>query len=246
MATCYVDEVGCASIAGPAVVCAVVVKPGQKKVEGVKDSKQLSKTQRSLLVPKIAAAVEFELAQASVQRIAEINIHWAKYEAMKEAVLNLVERGVEIDKVIIDGKFVIPDLDIPQEAVVKADDKFWQTGAASILAKVNRDGMMTKLSRAFDQYSHYDWENNAGYYSPKHRLGIVLHGPCDLHRQKFVYFKYCMSRHREYQRLAEKQSAEEFLKDRVIDGKKKTDYTLWKESKKKDIWQPILPNIEVK
>lgn len=245
MAICYVDEVGCASIAGPAVVCAVTMKPGRKKIEGVKDSKQLSKTRRNMLAPELTKALNFSLKQASVDRIAEINIHWAKYEAMKEAVLELVEGGIEITKVIVDGKFVIPDLDIPQEAVVKADDKFWETGAASIIAKVHRDNMMAKLT-AFEPYSHYDWENNAGYYSPKHRLGIVLHGPCDLHRKKFVYFKYCMDRHKEYADFIKQgNNPDDFLKDRIIDGKKKTDYALWKESKKK-VWQPILPNMETK
>jgi len=241
MTICYVDEVGCSSIAGPVVVCAVVLKPEQNRIDGVKDSKQLSKAQRNALVPKITAAFEFALAESSIQRIAEINIHWAKYEAMREAILSLVDHGIDIDKVIVDGKFVIPDLDIPQEAVVKADAKFWQTGAASIVAKVHRDNMMANLTKV-EKYSHYDWENNAGYYSPKHRDGVILHGPCDLHRTGFVYFKYCLERHEEFTEFVKNgNTPDEFFKQR--DSEKKSDYTLWKESKKK-VWQPILPNME--
>ncbi len=162
---------------------------------------------------------------------------------MKQAVLSLIERGIKIEKVIVDGKFEIPDLDIPQEAIIKADDKLWQVGAASIIGKVHRDSLMAKLT-GFEPYSHYDWENNAGYYTPKHRMGIILHGPSDLHRRKFVYFKYCLDRHKEYKDFVKRgNDPKDFFKPQLdADGKKISDYSLWKKSKK-EIWQPVLPNM---
>jgi ribonuclease HII len=240
MAICYIDEVGCSSIAGPVVVCAVAVSQGQKKFDdNIKDSKQLSKVQRESLAPKLKKAFDHSVVGNSVKRIEEINIHWAKYEAMRNAVVNLIARQIPISKVIVDGKFEIPDLGIPQEAVVKADEKFWQVGVASIIAKTTRDRLMAEFAYEHLEYSYYDWENNAGYYSPKHRMGIILHGPCDLHRKKFSYFQYCLARHNEYREFIKNGGkAEQFFKE---DKKgKKSDYVIWKESKK-DIWKPILP-----
>lgn len=238
MTTCYVDEVGVASIAGPAVVCAIAIDDGQEKIEGVKDSKKLSREKRNFLAPKIKAQFEYSIKEASIKRIEEINIHWAKYEAMKDAIIDLSNRGINVTNVIVDGKFQIPDLDFPQEAVVKADDKFWQVGAASIVAKVYRDDMMAELADQYEQYSYYDWQSNAGYYTPKHRMGIILHGPCDLHRKTFVYFKYCLQRHNEFETFIKNGGFEEdfFQKE----DPKKSDYHVWKESKK-NFWKPILP-----
>jgi len=240
MSKVYVDEVGCASIAGPVLVCAVAVEKGQNKIEGVNDSKQLSKKKRNSLFPTLSRILPHAFATSSVERIEEINIHWSKYEAMKRAVEELVANGVQVSKVIVDGKFEIPDLDIPQEAVIKADAKFWQVGAASILAKVKRDTMMADLTKQ-DKYSHYDWENNAGYYSPKHRNGVILHGPTDLHRNKFEYFKYCLSRHKEYLMMVKNgKTAQDYFASEAIRSaaSAKSDYVLWKEAKKNK-WKQI-------
>ena len=240
---CYIDECGCASIAADAVVCAVAVDEKRKKIAGVNDSKKISKAQRERVYPTLTKELQFEVVRVPVRRIEEINIHWAKYEGMKQAVHNFVSRGVKIDKIIVDGKFVISDLglDIPQEAVIKADEKIWQVGAASIIGKVCRDNYMANLAKSHEEYSYYDWESNAGYYTPtKHRDGIILHGPCDLHRRHFVYFQYCLDRHRKYVEFVEKGGSQEefFQKYGKHDGK--SDYTIWKESKN-DIWKSIIP-----
>lgn len=235
---CYVDECGVSSIAGPVVACAIIVEENAEKFNKyITDSKKLSKSKRESLSPILEERLNFSIKQSSVERIEEINIHWAKYEAMRNAVLELND-NFNISKVIVDGSFLIPNLDIPQEAVVKADEKYWETGAASIIGKVYRDNLMKELTQQ-EQYSHYDWENNAGYFTIPHSVGIVQHGPSDLHRRKFVYFKYCMDRHREYKTL-KNQDVNEFLKDKVINGKKKSDYAIWKEAKK-NFWKPILP-----
>lgn len=240
---CYIDECGCASIAGDAVVCAVVADKNIKKIAGVNDSKQLSKVQREKLNPILIKELQFEIQHAPVKRIEEINIHWAKYEAMRQAVLNLMSRGNKIEKVIVDGKFVIPDLDIDQEAVIKADEKIWQVGAASIIGKVYRDTYMANLATNHEKYSYYDWEHNAGYYTPKHRMGIIMYGPCDVHRKKFSYFQYCLDRHNQYEEFVKNGNNPEDFFSRNTKNGKKSDYVVWKESK--DWWSPVLPK-EVK
>ncbi|MHA2218921.1 MAG: ribonuclease HII [Candidatus Hodarchaeales archaeon] len=231
MAICYVDEVGCASIAGPVLVCAVAVDSSDKIIDGIKDSKQLSRIRREKLYDPIASRLKHSFATSSVQTIKDINIHWAKLKAMREAVYELIDKQVNIVKVIVDGKFEIPNLNIKQEAIIKADSKLWQVGAASILAKVKRDNMMARLAREA-KYSYYDWESNAGYYSPNHMRGIVLYGPCDIHRRNFVYFKYCMDRHNEFKRLAgDSKVYFEYMANREIKYGM-SDYAIWKTSLK--------------
>lgn len=234
---CFVDECGVSSIAGPVVVCAVAIEEGTKKIhKDIKDSKKISKKQRENLAPILKEKFNYSIKQSSVKRIEEINIHWAKYEAMKNAVLELNEK-FNISKVIVDGGFKIPNLDIEQEELVKADEKLWEVGAASIIGKVYRDNLMAEFAKE-EKYSYYDFQNNAGYYTKNHLIGIVLHGECDLHRKNFQYFKYCLDRHKQFLKT-ENQDVNEFLKDRIINGKKKSDYIIWKEAKK-DFWKPIL------
>lgn len=209
----YVDEVGCASIAGPVMVCAVAVEDGHPPIPGVKDSKQLTRHRRDALYPIIAGQLRHAFGSASPKKIERLNIHWAKLDAMRIAVERLARAGVKIEKVTVDGGFTIPNLPYQQEAMPKADARLWQCGAASILAKVRRDNMMTALTRT-EKYSHYSWESNAGYYTDAHRNGIILHGPTDLHRRSFEYFKYC---------LASRRKCEEF----IIDGRTADDYFTW-------------------
>lgn len=224
MNTVYIDEVGQASIAGDLYVCAVLINDKQEKIEGVKDSKQLTRKKRNELFPILTGKLIYQLERATIREIETLNVHYAKYAAMKRVVGELAKNH-SIDKVIVDGKFVIPGLNVPQEAVVKADDKYWEVGAASIIAKVYRDNVMAELAQQ-ERYSYYDFESNCGYYSPNHRKGIILHGPCDLHRQNFMYFQYCLDRHRKYKIVG--GDIDEFLSNKIIDGKPKSDYFIWK------------------
>jgi len=215
----YVDEVGYASIFGPLLTCAVAIDANEFKIDGIKDSKKLTKKKREELYPLIEKNYEHAFGSASPRLIEKLNIHWARYEAMKKAVEKLVKRGVKAKEVIVDGKFEIPNLSLSQQAVIKADDKYWQVGAASILAKVKRDNALTELTK-IEKYSHYDLQNNAGYYTPKHRDGVILCGPTDLHRRNFNYFKYCLFCHNQYK---------EFLRQ----GKTFRDYDLWAQAEAK-------------
>lgn len=228
----FCDECGVSSICGPVMVCAVAVEDGHLPIPGVKDSKQLSKKRRETLYPIIANQLQHAFGSASPKKIERMNIHYAKFDAMRISVERLARAGVDIEKVIIDGSFIIPGLDYPQEAVVKADVKFWQCGAASILAKVRRDKTMAELTKV-EKYSHYDLENNAGYYTPKHRDGIILYGPTELHRKNFEYFKYCLACHRKcLEFISEGKTPEDyfaFMKER--EGiYKKSDYVLWRDN----------------
>ena len=240
MKTIYVDEVGYSSIAGPLITCATAIGPNEQKIDGIKDSKQISKKKREALYPLLKETYKHAFGSVSPERIQEVNIHWARYEAMKMAVEKLLMDGVVANKVIVDGKFEIPNLNMPQEAVIKADSLFWEVGAASILAKVKRDNMMAEFTKS-EQYSHYDWEQNAGYFSPKHRTGIILHGPSDLHRRNYKYFKYCLyCRNKYLEFLREGKTAESYFQYEEEQQEKNGEsfYKLWKNGTE-DIWKEI-------
>lgn len=183
----YVDEVGCAAIAGPLVVCAVADN-GCRPMEELKDSKAYTQKRREVLCDLLSPELPHAFGAANIKMIERMNIHYAKFESMRQAVLKLVSRGIKVDEVIVDGNFTIPNLNLPQQAVIKADEKLWCCSAASILAKVTRDRMMTKLGETFVDF---DWRGNKGYYSPKHMMGIVKHGFTPLHRTGFKYARYC-------------------------------------------------------
>lgn len=250
MKICAIDEVACASIAGPVFVCAVIVDSDAQAPAGIADSKKLSKSKREALFPIIQERIDdFEFGAAGPRKIEHMNIHHAKFLAMRQAVERLMRRGRRIDRTIVDGGFTIPGLPlyINQEAHPKADANFWEVSAASILAKVTRDNLMTRLASR-EGLGHYDWENNAGYYTPKHRLGIILHGPTPHHRRTFDFFKYCLFSHKEYlEFLAGGKTAEDYFEHengrRASLGKR--PYSYYKAWKRGDFnpWQPMLPTI---
>ena len=234
MRICGVDEVGVASIAGPVFTCAVLIDSKMKPLSGVTDSKKISKIKREKLVPEIEEhVIDFAFGSANINQIEKLNIHYAKFLAMKNAVEKISKRN-RIDLVIVDGGFTIPGLEIKQEAHPKADLNFWEVSAASILAKVKRDKLMESLAKN-DKYKHYDWESNAGYYSPNHRAGIVLHGPSNLHRKSFAYFKYCMFCHYDFKsKNIDKEEYLSYLKSFGMHG----HHSAWKRGEF-NTWKPI-------
>lgn len=221
----YVDEVGMSSIASSLVVCAIAI---DKKIDGVKDSKKLSKKKRELFYDIIKNNSLYEFGYSSPRKIERLNIYYARYDAMKGAVERLSNR-VKVDKVIVDGNALIPNLEFNQEAVIKADDKFWECGCASILAKVKRDKMMTALSKTYD----YGFENNAGYFSPEHKTKMILNGISPIHRKNFLYVKfgeYCNMLYKDfgdYDKYMEYEKQEELKHN-------KTFFSIWKERHKGD------------
>src|SRR3954465_5493303 len=173
------DEVGGGPIAGPVVPCAVIMPPDPRAIAGVDDSKRLTHDQRVRLAVKIRErAVAFSLGAASVREIDTINIYQASVLAMRRALERL---KVAPDHVVIDGRRM-PTLPIPHTAVAHGDARCFSIACASIVAKVTRDLLMTRLAK---RYPHYIWEHNAGYTTREHVTGLTLHGITPHHRRSF-------------------------------------------------------------
>jgi ribonuclease HII len=174
-----VDEVGRGPIAGPVVACAVIMPADTRAIAGVDDSKRLTHSQRVRLAAKIRErAVAFALGAASVREIDRINIYQASVLAMRRALDRLEVRP---DHVVIDGR-VMRTLPIPHTAVVHGDARCFSIACASILAKVTRDLLMTRLSVRYPQYI---WNHNAGYTTREHVAGLTSHGITPHHRKSF-------------------------------------------------------------
>jgi ribonuclease HII len=174
-----VDEVGRGPIAGPVVACAVIMPPETRAIAGVDDSKRLTHAERVRLAAKIRErAVAYALGAASVREIDTINIYQASALAMKRALARL---KVAPNHVVIDGR-AMRTLPVPHTAVVRGDSRCFSIACASILAKVTRDLLMTRLGQ---RYPHYIWDHNAGYTTRDHVRGLTSHGITPHHRKSF-------------------------------------------------------------
>lgn len=178
-----VDEVGRGPLAGPVVVCAIVMPADRRAIAGVTDSKQLSAAERERLARRIGAeAVAVALYAASVHEIARWNIYQATSRAMARAIARLGTRMGSIpDEILVDGK-PIATLGVAHHAVVGGDARCYSIGCASIVAKVVRDRLMTSLARRHPAYS---WERNAGYGTPAHIAALRSAGLTAHHRISF-------------------------------------------------------------
>ncbi len=176
-----IDEVGRGPLAGPVVACAVILPADFHEVD-VNDSKQLSQKRREELydiILKEAVAVGVGIKSETV--IDEVNIYQATRLAMKEAVEKL---NPTPDYLLLDAMKL--DLDIPQESLIKGDAKSASIAAASIVAKVTRDRLMTEYSLT---YPGYGFEKNAGYGTKEHLLGLETFGVTPIHRKTFAPVK---------------------------------------------------------
>jgi ribonuclease HII len=174
-----VDEVGRGPIAGPVVACAVIMPPDTRAIVGVDDSKRLTHEQRVRLAAKIRErAVSYALGAASVREIDTINIYQASVLAMRRALGRL---SVQPNHVVIDGR-AMRTLPIPHTAVVHGDARCFSIACASILAKVTRDLLMTRLGQRYPQYI---WDQNSGYTTRAHVTGLASHGITPHHRKSF-------------------------------------------------------------
>ena len=150
-----------------------------RAIAGVDDSKRLTHDQRVRLAVKIRErAVAYAIGAASVREIDNINIYQASALAMHRALRRL---KVPPDHVVIDGR-LMRTLPIPHTAVVHGDARCFSIACASILAKVTRDLLMTRLGR---RYPHYIWDHNAGYTTREHVAGLAAHGITPHHRKSF-------------------------------------------------------------
>lgn len=175
-----IDEVGRGPLAGP-VVAGCVILPKDCSIMGINDSKKLSQKKREELYNIIyenADAVGIGIIDNNV--IDDVNILQATFMAMREAISQL---DIKPDYILVDGSFTIPNIDIPQKAIVKGDSKSISIGAASIIAKVARDRIMVEYSK---KYTGYGFETNVGYGSAKHIEAIKSQGLCPIHRKSFT------------------------------------------------------------
>lgn len=177
---CGIDEVGRGPLAGP-VVAGAVILPKDCDILYINDSKQLSEKMREELYDIIMEkAVACAVGYATPERIDEINILQATYEAMREAIRSLC---VQPDLLLNDA-VTIPAVSIRQVPIIKGDAKSISIGAASIIAKVTRDRLMVEYDKVFPQY---DFAGNKGYGSAVHIDALKKYGPTPIHRKSFIH-----------------------------------------------------------
>lgn len=179
---CGIDEAGRGPLAGPVVAAAVVLPKGMK-ILYANDSKKLTAKKRDELFDEIMEkAVSVGVGIASPQRIDEINILQATYDAMREAISKLSV----VPEVSLNDAVTIPKLTIPQVPIIKGDAKSLSIACASIIAKVTRDRMM----EAYDElYPEYGFAGHKGYGSADHYAALKKYGACPIHRRSFRLFE---------------------------------------------------------
>lgn len=175
---CGVDEAGRGPLAGSVFAAAVVLDPG-RPIEGLADSKQLTRTARERLAEAIRAqAAAWAVASASVEEIDRVNILRASLLAMARAVDAL---GMQPDEVWVDGLHA-PCVAFPCHTLVDGDRLVAAISAASILAKTARDAEMRALDA---RYPGYGFADHKGYSTPEHLEALKRQGPCEIHRRSF-------------------------------------------------------------
>ena len=176
---CGIDEVGRGPLAGPVVACAVIL-PEDEEILYLNDSKQLSAKKRDELYDVICKkAVSIGIGIVGPERIDEINILQATYEAMRQAVSKLTPQP----DVLLNDAVTIPGLSMKQVPIIKGDAKSVSIAAASIVAKVTRDRMMVEYDSV---YPGYDFASNKGYGSAAHIAALKEKGPTEIHRRSFI------------------------------------------------------------
>jgi ribonuclease HII len=176
---CGVDEAGRGPLAGPVVAAAVILDP-KRRIRGLDDSKVLNAKTREALYEKIVErSIAYCVASASVDEIDTLNILHATMLAMKRAVEGL---AVTPTLVKVDGNRC-PVLIVRSEAIIGGDALVPAISAASILAKVTRDRMLTEMHTRFPAYG---FDSHVGYGTRQHLAALLEHGPCEQHRRSFA------------------------------------------------------------
>ena len=173
-----VDEVGRGSLIGPVYAAAVILK---KKIDKkkLKDSKKLTKKNREILEKYIKKNSHWSIGSASLKEIEKLNILNASLLAMKRAIKKLKKKPMQV---LIDGNKVPKIKNYNLKYVIKGDEKIPEISAASIIAKVSRDRLITKMSK---KYIRYSWNKNAGYGTKDHLSAIKKFGITKHHRKTF-------------------------------------------------------------
>lgn len=176
---CGIDEAGRGPLCGP-VVAAAVILPDEYDILYINDSKKLSEKKREEVYKEIDKyAVTYGVGIVSPERIDEINILQATYEAMRTAIHKL---SVTPD-ILLNDAVTIPMVDIKQIPIIKGDAKSQSIAAASIMAKVTRDHLMEEYDKL---YPEYGFAKHKGYGTAAHIKAIKEYGPCPIHRRTFI------------------------------------------------------------
>ena len=176
---CGVDEAGRGPLAGP-VCAAAVILPDHAEVPGLTDSKKLSDKKRRELFPMIKEqAIAYGIGLASEKEIDEINILQATFLAMQRAIDQLEGKA---ELALIDGNRE-KDFGLPVKTVIKGDSLSANIAAASVLAKVTRDDIMTEMA---ETYPGYGFEIHKGYGTKAHYAALTEQGPSPIHRMTFL------------------------------------------------------------
>lgn len=176
---CGIDEAGRGPLAGP-VVAGAVILPKDSQILWLNDSKKLSAKKREELYDVIMReAVAVGVGYASPARIDEINILQATYEAMREAIARLPVRP----QILLNDAVTIPEIEIPQVPIIKGDAKSVSIAAASIIAKVTRDRIMTEYDKIMPEYG---FAAHKGYGAQAHIEALKKYGPSPIHRKTFI------------------------------------------------------------
>jgi len=173
-----VDEAGRGPLAGPLVVAAVILPP-DCRLDGLDDSKKMTHGARERLYPQIIEmALSFSIQVVPVEIIDAINILQATYLGMRDALHAL---SPVPDIALVDG-YPLPNCPVPQQNLIHGDARSASIAAASVLAKVMRDHLLTELDV---QYPAYGFARHKGYPTPEHRTALFRLGPCPEHRRSF-------------------------------------------------------------
>ncbi|OGV37604.1 MAG: ribonuclease HII [Lentisphaerae bacterium GWF2_49_21] len=174
-----VDEAGRGPLAGP-VVAAAVIFPKDSRIPPVNDSKQLTEKERCGLRRRILdlPGIRYAVCEVQSDEIDKINILRATHLGMRNALLELPETQIAL----VDG-LKVPNLPVKCNFIVKGDTKSASIAAASILAKVHRDGIMMMYA---EKYPQYGFERHKGYGTEDHLNALKKHGPCPIHRKSFA------------------------------------------------------------
>lgn len=175
---CGVDEVGRGPLAGP-VTCTAVIMPLDDLIQGVNDSKKVSKNKRIKLYDIIMEkAIAVNTVSYDNHQIDEMNILEATKACMRDAIMGL---SVKPDIVLVDAL----KLDIPYKTmgIIKGDALSYSIASASIVAKVTRDKFMFEMA---EKHPEYDFQNNVGYGTAKHIAALKEFGPTPIHRKTFI------------------------------------------------------------
>ena len=174
-----VDEAGRGSLAGPVVIAAVILDL-KNPIEGINDSKKLTPIKREKLFEQIIqSAIAYKIVEVDVNYIDKYNILQATLKGMFESASAISQ---PFDLCLIDGNKVPDGLFCPSESIIHGDTLSASIAAASILAKVYRDKLMSNLD---EFYPLYGFAKHKGYGTAQHLTALKLYGPCSIHRKTF-------------------------------------------------------------